>query len=64
MSDETKRALLSQAANQFGLSPLAKRLKVSDGLLAAWLSGHAAIPDSSFVELAALLEQLNGRLES
>jgi hypothetical protein len=64
VSEETKRALLSQAANQFGVSPLAKKLKVSDGLVAAWLSGHAAMPDSALVDLAALLEQLNGQLES
>jgi len=64
MSEDTKRALLSQAANQFGVSPLAKQLKVSDGLLAAWLSGHAAMPDSSFVDLAALLEQRNGQPKS
>ena len=43
MSDAT-RALIEQAANKLGVSPLAKELGVPDGVVAAWISGHAAIP--------------------
>jgi hypothetical protein len=55
---DAKRALLAQAANRLGVSPLAKELKVSDGLVAAWLSGHASMPDRCLPLLAALLEKL------
>jgi hypothetical protein len=58
VSEDTKRALLSLAANRLGVSPLAKALKVSDGLVAAWLSGHASIPDRQLLLLADLIERL------
>jgi hypothetical protein len=58
MSEETKRALLARAANRLGVLPLAKEMKVPDGLLAAWISGHASMPDRMLVRLADILEKL------
>ena len=55
MSEENKRAILAVAANRLGVSPLAKELKVPDALLAAWLSGHAAIPDRKLLLLADVI---------
>lgn len=63
MSEETKRALLSSAAARFGLMPLARRLKVPDGQLAAWISGHASMPDRKLVALIDLLEKLEAELD-
>ena len=56
-SEETKRALLSKAAGRFGVVPLAKRLKVPDGRPAAWISGHASMPDRKLLLLIALLNK-------
>jgi len=58
MSEEAKRALLSRAAAQFGVMPLAKRLHVRDGEVAARLTGHAPMPDRSLLPLVALLDNL------
>jgi DNA-binding transcriptional regulator YiaG len=57
MSEETKRALLAAAANRLGVTPLARKLNVPDSLLAAWMSGHASMPDRKLLLLAALLEK-------
>ena len=57
MFEEVGKALLVRAANAFGVSPLARKLKVSDGLVAAWLSGQAPMPERALVQLAALLEK-------
>ena len=59
MSEETKRALLAAAANRMGVTPLARQLNVPDSLLAAWMSGHASMPDRKLLVLAALLEKLS-----
>jgi hypothetical protein len=58
MSEETKRAMLSQAAARFGVMPLARRLHVRDGEVAAWLTGHAPMPDRNLLPLVALLDNL------
>ena len=55
MIEETKRALLSQAAAHFGVMPLAKRLRVPDTLVAAWLSGHTSMPDCKILPLIGML---------
>jgi len=57
MSDTT-RALVEQAAAKMGVSPLAKHLSVADGVVAAWITGHASIPSHKLVLLVELLEQL------
>ena len=57
MADETKRTMLAQASAEFGVSPLARRLRVPDGVLAAWLAGQADMPDQKVLLLAALLKR-------
>ena len=57
-SEDHRRVLLELAANRLGVAPMAKRLKVSDGLLAAWLSGHAPIPDRPMALLADVFAEL------
>jgi hypothetical protein len=58
VSEDHRRALLELAATRLGLAPLAKRLTVSDGLVAAWLSGHAPIPDGPMALLADVFAEL------
>lgn len=55
---DTKRVLLERAARRYGVTPLAKLLNVPDSLLAAWLSGHASMPDRKLLALADVLEKL------
>jgi len=42
---------------------LAKRLNVRDGVLAAWITGHAPIPNPKLAELADLLYKLGDKSE-
>jgi|SoimicmetaTmtLPA_FD_contig_41_5591378_length_494_multi_1_in_0_out_0_1 hypothetical protein len=58
MADETKRTLLAQATAEFGVSPLARKLRVPDGVLATWLAGQADMPDRKLLVLAALLQRI------
>ena len=57
------RTLLEQAAARLGVTPLAKRLNVPDGLLAAWITGHAPIPHPKLAALADLLDRLGDKSE-
>ena len=59
MTEEMKRALLSKAAARFGVMPLAKQLNVPDGQLAAWISGHASMPDRKLLPLIDLLDKVD-----
>jgi len=56
MTEEMKRLVLSKAAANFGVLPLAKHLNVHDGQLAAWISGHASMPDRKLLPLIDLIE--------
>jgi succinate dehydrogenase flavin-adding protein (antitoxin of CptAB toxin-antitoxin module) len=60
---DLSRTLLEQAAARLGVSPLAKRLNVRDGVLAAWITGHAPIPNPKLAELADLLYKLGDKSE-
>jgi hypothetical protein len=64
VSEETKRALLSKAAGHFGVTPLAMYLKVPDGQLAAWIAGHASMPDRKLLALIDLLDKVAEKSDS
>jgi transcriptional regulator with XRE-family HTH domain len=58
LPDTTKQNLLVMAARRIGREELARRLNVPDSLLAAWMSGHASMPDLKLLALAALIDEL------
>jgi len=61
MPETTKpQHLLEHAAARYGVAPLAKKLKVPEGRVAAWLTGHAAMPDGTVLLLAALVQKGQG----
>lgn len=52
MSDATKQRLLTGAADLLGREELAQCLEVSAGVLDAWISGRASMPDGKLLVLA------------
>jgi len=46
------------AAARIGRAELARRLKIPESLLEAWIGGHASMPDRKLLLLAELLDQL------
>jgi hypothetical protein len=59
VKNKPKQFLLSMAAQRLGRENLATRLDSSDSLLTAWMSGRASMPDSKFLTLAALVDELD-----
>jgi hypothetical protein len=59
LADSRKQHLLKSAADLVGRDELAVRLKVPGALLAAWISGHAAMPDRKLIALAEVLDKLS-----
>ena len=58
MAETTKQNLLRMAAVRIGREELAKRLKIPESLLEAWMGGHASMPDRKLLLLAELLDKL------
>jgi hypothetical protein len=59
VAETTKQRLLEYAARRLGgRKELAGRLKVDESLLAAWMDGHATMPDRKLVILADLIADL------
>ena len=58
MAETTKQNLLRMATARIGRTELARRLKIPESLLDAWMSGHASMPDRKLLLLAELLDQL------
>jgi hypothetical protein len=58
LADSRKQLLLKSAANLIGQDELAHRMKVPGPLLAAWISGHATMPDRKLIALAEILDKL------
>lgn len=58
MPESRKQLLLKSAANLIGQDELALRMKVPGPLLAAWISGHATMPDRKLIALAEILDKL------
>lgn len=58
MAETTKQNLLRMAAARIGRAELARRLKIPESLLEAWIGGHASMPDRKLLLLAELLDQL------
>jgi hypothetical protein len=56
LPDSTKQQLLQRAASLMGMHELAMRLKVSEPLLEAWISGQAPMPDRKLLILADILD--------
>ena len=56
--DTTKQNLLRMAAQRLGHEELARRMKIPESLLTAWMSGHASMPDRKLLILADLLDKL------
>jgi hypothetical protein len=52
----TKQQLLERAATLMGQHELAARLKVTEPLLEAWISGEAPMPDRKLLILAGILD--------
>jgi transcriptional regulator with XRE-family HTH domain len=55
MTAMKKQELLGRAAELLGQDELAGRLGISAGLLAAWMSGDATMPDGQLLKLAQVL---------
>ena len=53
-----KQRLLSEACRLFGNKVMAEELKVSEALLAAWISGDATMPDGMLLRLSTALLKL------
>lgn len=58
MSDTTKQRLLAGAAELLGRKELAQCLEVSAGVLDAWISGRASMPDGKLLVLADALAKV------
>jgi hypothetical protein len=58
MSDATKQRLLAGAADLLGREELAKCLGVHAGILEAWISGRASMPDGKLFVLADRLAEV------
>ena len=58
MSDATKQRLLGGAAELLGREDLAQCLGVSAGVLDAWISGRASMPDGKLMVLADTLAKV------
>jgi hypothetical protein len=56
VAETTRQLLLKRAAQLFGRSDLAIRLKVPVPLLEAWIAGHGSMPDRKLALLADLLD--------
>jgi hypothetical protein len=62
VADTTKQEILRKAVDLMGIDELAAALKSPAHLVAAWMRGHASMPDRKLLMLADLLEKL-GRPE-
>ena len=62
MPETTKQSLLRRAVDLAGLDEVAAALKSPPNLVAAWMSGHASMPDRKLLMLADFLDKL-GRPE-
>jgi len=60
MGATDKQRILRDACRLFGSKTLAEELKVSEALLAAWISGDATMPDGQLLALSAALVKLAG----
>lgn len=58
MSDATKQRLLAGAADLLGREELARCLEVNAGVLDAWISGRATMPDGKLMVLADTLAKV------
>lgn len=58
MGERTKHELLRRAANLIGEAELAIALKIPLSLLAAWMNGHASIPDRKLIALIDILDEV------
>jgi len=58
VKNKPKQFLLGIAAQRLGREKLASRLDSTDSLLTAWMSGRASMPDSKFLTLSALVDEL------
>jgi transcriptional regulator with XRE-family HTH domain len=54
--ETTKQRLLREAATLLGQEELATRLKVSESLIGAWVTGEATMPDGKLLMLAEVLD--------
>ena len=57
MEETTRQLLLKKAAQLFGRTDLAVRLRVPVPLLDAWIAGHGSMPDRKLALLADLLDR-------
>lgn len=57
MADTPKRRILKSAEKLLGRKELAGSLKVTEGLLEAWIEGAAEMPDRKLSLLADVLEK-------
>jgi DNA-binding transcriptional regulator YdaS (Cro superfamily) len=56
---DTRRILLSKAADLIGRQDLAAGLNISPALLDSWISGSATMPAGKLSALAHLLEEIS-----
>ena len=61
LPDTTKQNLLAMAAERIGREELARRLNVPETLLAAWMGGHASMPDRKLLLLAQIIDELGDK---
>jgi hypothetical protein len=57
VEETTRQLLLKKAAQLFGRTDLAVRLRVPVPLLDAWIAGHGSMPDRKLALLADLLDR-------
>jgi hypothetical protein len=57
VAESTRQFLLKTAAELYGRTDLAIRLKVPVPLLDAWIAGHGTMPDRKLALLADLLDR-------
>ena len=60
---DKKKSLLQYAVEKFGRSELARRMKVSQETLDAWLYGGADMTNSKALALADLIDELTQPLK-
>ena len=58
MAESTRQRLLKYAAEKLGKPEVAKRLKVEEETLNAWLWGETEMPNAKLGELADLIDSI------
>jgi hypothetical protein len=56
---DSRRILLSKAAELIGRAQLARGLNISPALLDSWIAGSGRMPDGKLSTLASLLEKIS-----